>query len=87
MNVSRHIAHYELLPSQLGVFPTEENLNFYKEDAALLANKAKVSQYAAFAKNFMKKMILEIPMNTSNTWTLTKDNVRIALRYNVNKNI
>ena len=83
VSVSRHMAHYELLPAQLAVFPTEENIEFYKEDAALLKDKPKVSKYAAYARDHINKMVLEIQMNTSAKWTLNKDHIRIALRNKV----
>jgi hypothetical protein len=65
------------------VYPTEEYLEMYKKDRESAAKKAKVSPYALKTKEELDNLILNIPMNTSVEWTLTKDNVRLALRYNV----
>jgi hypothetical protein len=83
VNVSRHAAHYELLPAHLAVFPTQENLELYKKETILLENKTKVSQYAAKTRDILNKMVLQIPMNTNSKWSLNKEHIRIALRYNV----
>lgn len=83
VNVPKHLAHYELLPSKVAVYPTEEYLELYKADRESIVSKPKVSPFAMKAKEQLEKIILEIPMNMSTEWTLTKDNIRIALRYKV----
>ena len=83
VNVSRHLAYYELLPSGLAVYPTDEYLELYAKDREGLEKKSRVSPYAFKAKEKMSQMILEIPMNLQSKWTLNKDHVRIAMRYNV----
>lgn len=82
VNVSRHLAYYELLPSGLAVYPTDEYLELYAKDREGLEKKARVSPYAFKAKEKMSQMILEIPMNLQAKWTLNRDHVRIAMRYN-----
>lgn len=82
VNIPRHTAYYDLLPSRLAVYPTEEYLELYKKDREVLATKAKVSPYAMRTKEELSKIVLDIPMNMNTDWTLTVDNIRIALRYN-----
>lgn len=72
-----------MLPTGLAVFPTIENLEFLQKDRDLLKLKPKVSKYAAKTKQELNNMILNVPMNTRFKWTLTKDHIRIALRYQV----
>jgi len=85
VNVSRHDAYYHLLSTQKAVYVTEEFLEKFKKDREELVNKPKVSPYAIKTKEELEKMTLEIPMNMSVDWKLTVDNIRIALRYNVNR--
>ena len=84
INVPRHDAYYHLLPARLAVYPTEEYLELFKKERESLSSKAKVSPFAMKTKEEIEKMILEIPMNMSFDWTLKPDNIRIALRYQVN---
>lgn len=84
VNVSRHQAYYELLPTQLAVYPTEEYLEYFKKERETSGDKPKVSPYAHKTKEHLQNMILEIPMNLKSSWTLDKDHIRVALRYNVN---
>ena len=58
-------------------------MEIFKNDAALLKDKPKVSKYAVKTREHLINMVLEIPMNTSVKWTLNKDHIRIALRKNV----
>ncbi len=83
LSVPRHQAYYELFPSRLAVYPTEEYLEFYKQDRELAANKPKVSPYAIKTRDELNKMVLDIPMNMDVDWMLNKDHIRLALRYNV----
>ena len=83
VSVPRHVAYYDLLPAKLAVYPTEEYLELYKKDREAAAKKAKVSPYALKTQEELNNMILNIPMNPAIDWTLTRNNVRIALRYNV----
>lgn len=82
VNVTRHVAYYDLLPARLAVYPTEEYLEIFKEERESLSTKAKVSPFAMKTKEEISQMILNIPMNVNAEWVLGKDNVRIALRYN-----
>jgi large subunit ribosomal protein L9 len=84
VSVPRHTAYYDLLPTGRAVYITNEYLDIYKKDRDLAAKKAKVSPYALKTQEVLENLLLEIPMNTSVEWTLTKDNVRLALRYKVN---
>ncbi len=84
ISVPRHDAYYHLLPARLAVYPTEEYLELYKKDRESLATKAKVSPFAMKTKDELEKLTLEIPMNLSVDWNLRPDNIRIALRYQVN---
>lgn len=86
MNVPRHVAYYDLLPARLAVYPTDEYLEIYKKERESASKKAKVSPYALKTQEELQKLLLKIPMNTSVEWSLSKDNVRLALRYNVNFN-
>lgn len=83
VNVPRHLAYYELLPSRLAVYPTDEYLEMFKKDRAEIVNKPKVSPYAMKAKEEIEKITLDVPMNLNAEWQLTVENIRIALRYNV----
>lgn len=83
VSVPRHVAYYELLPARLAVYPTEEYLEMYKKDREAAAQKAKVSPYALKTQEELQNMILSIPMNPQVDWVLTKNNVRLALRYSV----
>ena len=56
----------------------------YEEYAKAVSNKAKVSPYAMKAKEQLSSLTLEIPMNMSTDWNLTVNNIKIALRYQVN---
>ncbi len=85
LSVPRHQAYYELFPSRLAVYPTEEYLEFYKKDRELAASKPKVSPYAIKTQDELNKMILNIPMNMGVDWTLNRDHIRLALRYNVSE--
>ncbi|CAF0864840.1 unnamed protein product [Brachionus calyciflorus] len=82
VNVPRHTAYYELLPSRLAVYPTDEYLEMYKADREALVSKSKVSPYAMKTKEELSNMLLDVPMNIDSEWTLNKDHIRIALRYN-----
>ena len=77
------MAYYELLPCRMAVYPTDEYLELYKADQELIMAKPKVSPFAMKAKEEIENMVLDIPMNMSTEWTLTNDNIRIALRYKV----
>lgn len=87
INVPKHLAHYELLPAQLAVYPTEEFLEMYKKDREAIATKSKVSPFAVKAKDEIEKLLLEIPINMDVEWKLTPDIIRIALRYKVDKTL
>lgn len=82
VSVPRHTAYYDLLPTRLAVYPTEEYLEMFKEERESLSTKSKVSPFAMKTKEQLSQMILDIPMNINSEWTLVKDNIRIALRYN-----
>ncbi len=81
--MSRHQAYYELLPAKLAVYPTEEYLEKYKKDREEAEKKAKVSPYAQKTQTELNNMTLLITMNMSNEWTLNKQHIQLALRYNV----
>ena len=83
VNVPRHMAYYDLLPKRLAVYPTDEYLEMYKTERESYADKAKVSPFSFKTKEKLSEMTLEIPMNPKVAWTLTEDQIRIALRYNV----
>lgn len=83
VNVPRHTAYYELLPSRQAVYVTDEYLKFYEKDRQALAGKAKVSPFAKRTKDELEKSVIEIPLNMSVEWKLNEDLLRIALRYNV----
>jgi ribosomal protein L9 len=83
VSVPRHQAYYELLPSKLAVYPTEEYLEMTKKDRESIKEKPKISPYALKTKETLEKLTLEIPMNLSAEWILTPDIISIALRYNV----
>lgn len=83
VNVPRHTAYYELLPSRQAVYVTEEYLKLYEKDRQALAGKAKVSPFAKRTKDELEKSVIEIPLNMSVEWKLNEDLLRIALRYNV----
>ena len=83
ISAPRHLAYYSLLPSRLAVYPTEEYLEMYKEDRVAAALKPKVSPYALKTQEELNKMVLNIQMNMDSDWTLNRDHIRLALRYNV----
>ncbi len=83
ISVSRHQAYYDLLPSRLAVYPTDEYLEMYKKDREEASKKAKVSPFALKTQETLNNMILEIPINMSIDWELNKKNIYLALRYNV----
>jgi len=85
VNVPRHTAYYDLLPTGLAVYVTDEYLELFKKDRESASKKAKVSPYASKTQQELENLLLEIPMNTSVEWTLNKDNVRLALRYKVSR--
>ena len=84
VNVPRHRAFTDMLPSRVAVLPTDEYLAMYKEEREALVNKPKISPYAMKTKEKLESLIIEIPMNADQDWTVREDHIRIALRINVN---
>lgn len=83
ISAPRHLAYYNLLPSRLAVYVTDEYLEMYRKDREAAALKPKVSPYALKTQEELNKMVLNIQMNMDSDWTLSTDHIRLALRYNV----
>ena len=81
MNVPREMAYAELLPAQLALYPTPENVALFEEERKLLVDRPQISPFVAKCRDYLKTIVLQIPINLkTKEWSLTKDNVRIALR-------
>jgi ribosomal protein L9 len=82
LEVPRKLAHTELIPSGFAVYPTKENLELYKDQIEESANKPRLSKFASLTRDYLMDKVFEMQMNISEKWTLNKEFVRIALRYN-----
>ena len=85
VNVPREVAYTELLPAQLALYPTPENVALFEEERKQLVDRPQISPFVAKCRDYLKSIVLQIPINIKlKDWTLTHDNVRIALRRLVN---
>ena len=81
VNVSREMAYLELLPAQLALYPTPDNVALFEEERKLLVDRPQISPFVAKCRDYLKSVVLQIPINLKlKEWALTKDNVRVALR-------
>lgn len=81
VNVQREIAYTELLPAQLALYPTVENLALFEEERKLLVDRPQISPFVMKCRDYLKTIVLQIPINLKlKDWSLTRDNIRIALR-------
>ncbi len=81
VNVPREMAYTELLPAQLALYPTPENLALFEEERKLLVDRPQISPFVMKCRDYLKSIVLQIPINLkSKEWSLTKDNIRVALR-------
>ncbi len=81
VNVPREMAYTELLPAQLALYPTPENVALFEEERKLLVDRPQISPFVAKCRDYLKTIVLQIPINLKiKEWSLTRDNIRIALR-------
>ena len=81
VNIPRELAYKELLPAQLALYPTPENVALFEEERKSLVDRPQISPYVIKCRDYLKSILLQIPINLKlKEWSLTKDNVRIALR-------
>ncbi|CAF0755299.1 unnamed protein product [Adineta steineri] len=81
VNVPREMAYTELLPVQLALYPTPENVALFEEERKLLVDRPQISPFVAKCRDYLKTVVLQIPINLKlKDWSVTKDNIRIALR-------
>jgi hypothetical protein len=81
VNVPREVAYKELLPAQLALYPTPENVALFEVERKLLVDRPQISPFVMKCRDYLKTIVLQIPINLkSKEWSLTKDNIRIALR-------
>ncbi|UJR37819.1 hypothetical protein I4U23_030509 [Adineta vaga] len=81
VNVPREMAYTELLPTQLALYPTSENVALFEEERKLLVDRPQISPFVMKCRDYLKTILLQIPINMkSKDWSLTRDNIRIALR-------
>ncbi|CAF3791034.1 unnamed protein product [Rotaria sordida] len=81
VNIPREMAYRELLPAQLALYPTPENIALFEEERKLLVDRPQISPFVMKCRDYLKSIVLQIPINLkSKEWSLTKDNIRIALR-------
>lgn len=81
VNVPRDMAYTELLPARLALYPTPENVALFEEERKSLVDRPQISPFVAKCRDYLKTIVLQIPINMkSKDWSLTRDNIRIALR-------
>ncbi|CAF1279459.1 unnamed protein product [Rotaria magnacalcarata] len=81
VNVPREVAYRELLPAQLALYPTKENIALFEEERKLLVDRPQISPFVMKCRDYLKSILLQIPMNLKlKDWSVTRDNIRIALR-------
>jgi ribosomal protein L9 len=81
VNIPREVAYTELLPAQLALYPTPENIALFEEERKLLVDRPQISPFVMKCRDYLKSIVLQIPINLKlKEWSLTKDNIRIALR-------
>ncbi len=81
VNVPREIAYKELLPAQLALYPTPENVALFEAERKLLVDRPQISPFVMQCRDYLKTIVLQIPINLKlKDWSLTKDNIRVALR-------
>ncbi|CAF3270614.1 unnamed protein product [Rotaria socialis] len=81
VNVPREVAYRELLPAQLALYPTTENIALFAEERKLLVDRPQISPFVMKCRDYLKSILLQIPMNLKlKDWSVTRDNIRIALR-------
>ena len=81
VNVTRDMAYTQLLPAQLALYPTPDNVALFEEERKLLVDRPQISPFVMKCRDYLKSIVLQIPMNLKLTpWSLSKENVRIALR-------
>lgn len=84
VNVPRDVAYTELLPAQLALYPTPENIALFEEERKSLVDRPQISPFVAKCRDYLKTILLPIPINVKlKQWELTPDNIRIALRRTV----
>ena len=88
VNIPREMAYTELLPAQLALYPTPDNVALFEEERKLLVDRPQISPFVMKCRDYLKTIVLQIPINMKvKDWSLTRDNVRIALRRMVRINI
>jgi len=81
VNVTREMAYTELLPTQLALYPTPENVALFEEERKSLVDRPQISPFVKKCRDYLQTIVLQIPINIKHKeWTLTRDNIRIALR-------
>lgn len=81
VNVPRELAYTELLPARLALYTTPENVALFEEERKLLVDRPQVSPFVAKCRDYLKTIVLQIPINTKlQQWSLDRTNIRIALR-------
>ena len=81
VNVPREMAYTELLPAQLALYPTPDNVALFEEERKSLVDRPQISPFVAKCRDYLKSIVLQIPINIKmKDWSLTRDNIRIALR-------
>lgn len=75
------MAYKELLPAQLALYPTPENIALFEEERKLLVDRPQISPFVMKCRDYLKTILLQIPINVKlKEWSLTPENIRIALR-------
>lgn len=81
VNVPREMAYVDLLPTQLALYPTADNVALFEEERKLLVDRPQISPFVAKCRDYLKSIVLQIPINLKlKEWSLTRENVRVALR-------
>ncbi|CAF1062507.1 unnamed protein product [Adineta ricciae] len=81
VNIPREMAYTELLPAQLALYPTPDNVALFEEERKLLVDRPQISPFVMKCRDYLTTILLQIPINMKvKDWSLTRDNVRIALR-------
>lgn len=81
VNVPREMAYTELLPAQLALYPTPENVALFEEERKSLVDRPQISPFVMKCRDYLQTIVLQIPINLKiKDWSLTRDNIRIALR-------
>lgn len=81
-NIARLRARNALIPQRLATYATEQ---YVKEYADMIRERAHLiykpsSSTAMFMVDHIRKMVLNVPLNFHNPWTLEKYHIRAALR-------